>query len=575
MLLATFDWSYFVETFDDGTIWEAALVVVELTALSWVLASVLGLGLALMRQARARPLRWTASGYIWLFRGLPLLLLILIVYNAIPEAFPATADFLSSPFRAGAVALIVSEMAYIAEIFRGALLSVGRDQLDAARALGLRYLQVQRLVVIPQALRVAIPALGNEFIAILKLTSLVSVISLVELTLAAQRLYTSNFLVLETLLVVGVVYLALVTIFTLLQRLLESRLDVTRRGSGTRGSRRPRMPLGDRRVGLPTSDLVRQMIGGRPRLVAEGLAVSVPSIGFAPMSGRMPTVRPQAFDPPARDAPTGGAGRLSQADGKDRPSDVVVSCEGVSKRFGDVTVLDDVSLTVRRGEVIVLLGPSGSGKTTLIRCMNHLEEVDRGRIAVSGRLMGYRELPDGTLRPESDRRIAEHRAEIGMVFQRFNLFPHRTALDNVLLAPRCLGRGSRQELRDQGLALLDKVGLADRADHYPHQLSGGQQQRVAIARALAMHPKVMLFDEPTSALDPELVGEVLQTMSRLAGEGMTMIVVTHEMRFARQVADRVVFMDQGRIVEQAPPAQFFDKPQTERAARFLTDVLGR
>ncbi len=251
---------------------------------------------------------------------------------------------------------------------------------------------------------------------------------------------------------------------------------------------------------------------------------------------------------------------------------LMVRCAAVHKRFGRLEVLRGVSLTVARGEVVVLIGASGSGKTTLLRCINHLETINAGRIEVDGELIGYREV-NGRLREDSEREVARRRAAIGMVFQRFNLFPHLTALGNVIEAPVHVKRLPRKEAEGLGRSLLAKVGLADKIDVHPSRLSGGQQQRVAIARALAMEPKLMLFDEPTSALDPELVGEVLEVMKSLAREGMTMIVVTHEMGFAREVADRVVFMDEGVVLEQGPPAELFASPQHERTKAFLGKIL--
>ena len=239
----------------------------------------------------------------------------------------------------------------------------------------------------------------------------------------------------------------------------------------------------------------------------------------------------------------------------------MVSVRGVHKFFGDLHVLRGIDLDIAPGEVCVILGPSGSGKSTLLRCLNMLEDISAGRVFVDGELLGYREDDNGVLHERHDKEIAAQRSRIGMVFQRFNLFPHMTALENVM------------EAREQALELLDRVGLADRADHYPAELSGGQQQRVAIARALAMDPEIMLFDEPTSALDPELVGEVLQVMQDLAASGMTMAVVTHEIGFAREVADQVVFMDGGVIVEAGAPAEVIDNPQSERTKEFFSKVL--
>ncbi len=251
----------------------------------------------------------------------------------------------------------------------------------------------------------------------------------------------------------------------------------------------------------------------------------------------------------------------------------MVSVRGVHKFFGDLHVLQGIDLDIAPGEVCVILGPSGSGKSTLLRCLNLLEEISAGRVYVDGELLGYHEDAAGVLHERRDKEIAAQRSRIGMVFQRFNLFPHKTALENVMEAPIQVLKRPRKEARRQALELLDRVGLADRADHYPAELSGGQQQRVAIARALAMDPEIMLFDEPTSALDPELVGEVLQVMQDLAASGMTMAVVTHEIGFAREVADQVVFMDGGIIVEAGSPTEVIDNPQSERTKEFFSKVL--
>ena len=250
----------------------------------------------------------------------------------------------------------------------------------------------------------------------------------------------------------------------------------------------------------------------------------------------------------------------------------MVQVQEARRRFGRLEVLRGVSLDIQRAEVAVLLGPSGSGKTTLLRCINHLEVLDSGRIYVDGELVGYRER-NGRLVEDSEPEIARKRAAIGMVFQRFNLFPHLSALGNVIAAPVRVRGLPRKEAEELGRALLDKVGLSAKVDAYPAKLSGGQQQRVAIARALAMEPKLMLFDEPTSALDPELVGEVLDVMRQLARDGMTMIVVTHEIGFAREVADRAIFMDEGVIVEEGPPAQLLGSPQHQRTKLFLGRIL--
>jgi polar amino acid transport system ATP-binding protein len=253
-------------------------------------------------------------------------------------------------------------------------------------------------------------------------------------------------------------------------------------------------------------------------------------------------------------------------------TELMVRAEAVHKRFGRLEVLKGIDLNVRRGEVMCMLGPSGSGKSTFLRCINHLEKINAGRLFVDGELVGYRE--DGNRLYElHEREVARKRAEIGMVFQHFHLFPHMTALENVTLAPIRVAKLSREEARDLARELLNRVGLGDKLDSYPVALSGGQQQRVAIARALAMQPKLMLFDEPTSALDPELVGDVLDAMRQLARDGMTMIVVTHEMGFAREVADTAVFIDGGVVVESGAPAQVLLSPREERTRAFLSKVL--
>jgi polar amino acid transport system ATP-binding protein len=250
----------------------------------------------------------------------------------------------------------------------------------------------------------------------------------------------------------------------------------------------------------------------------------------------------------------------------------MVRAEGVHKSYGLVEVLKGIDLEVKQGEVFCLIGPSGSGKSTFLRCINHLEKINAGRLYVDGELVGYRQKGD-KLYELKDSEVALQRRDIGMVFQRFNLFPHMTAVENVMEAPVQVKGASRAQARERARELLERVGLADKAGSYPAQLSGGQQQRVAIARALAMEPKLMLFDEPTSALDPELVGDVLDVMRDLAESGMTMVVVTHEMGFAREVGDSLVFMDGGVVVESGDPREVLTNPQHERTQAFLSKVL--
>jgi polar amino acid transport system permease protein len=497
--MTDFDWRYAAGLAFDREFWAAALLVVWLGALTWVLGVALGFGVALAKQSSARPVRTAAAVYIWFFRSLPLLVLLIFVYN-LPQLWPASAAVLSEPFWAGLIAMVLSETAYIAEIHRGGLLSVPRGQLEAARALGIRFAGRYRLIVLPQALRVALPSLANEFVTIVKLTSLVSVISLAEILLVGQRLYTRNFKVMETMLAVAAYYVLIITVFSYLVGRLEHWLDVHRRAPG--------------------------------ELDAAALA-----------------------------APTHGQESRHRCGTDGQP---VLAIRNVCKSFGAKRVLDDVSLDVRPGEVVSIIGPSGSGKTTLIRTINALQDIDGGSIELDGSAWvdareGYR------LCGDFDERVTQ----IGMVFQSFNLFPHMTVLDNVKLAPRYHRFGSDQEAGENAMHMLDKVGLKAHALKYPHQLSGGQQQRVAIARALAMQPRVMLFDEPTSALDPELVNEVLRVIEMLAAEGMTMVIVTHEMRFALNVSDRVVMMENGKIVADGQPAALRDSAAGSRVAAFL------
>jgi polar amino acid transport system permease protein len=497
-----FEWSYFFSLFSMPAFWAACWTVVKLSSLAWLLGLVLGFGLASAKQAAGRWLSAPAAIYVWFFRSVPLLVLLIFVYN-LPQLIPASGKVLSNPFYAGLFALVLTEAAYMAEIHRGGLLSVAKGQREAARALGIGRLGTQRLIVVPQAFRIALPTLTNEYVTIVKLTSLVSVISLSELLLVGQRLYAQNFLVLETLGAVAVYYVLIVSLFGWSLQYLERHLDLGRRKPGT---------LADAQVAKLRSSLP-QMAAGNTR---------------------------------ARKPGTPAALYLSN----------------IHKRYGNHHVLKGIDLSVQPGEVISIIGPSGSGKTSLIRTVNGLESIDEGEIVLFGE--SFIQAGD---RPEN-RRQREGVRRIGMVFQSFNLFPHRTILDNVLLAPRYHGLVDTAELRRQALALLDKVGLLAHADKYPHQLSGGQQQRVAIARALAMRPDIMLFDEPTSALDPELVGDVLAVIRDLAREGMTMLIVTHEMDFALSISDRVLFMEDGHVQLDASP-DAIRQGNHQRVRRFI------
>ncbi|NDL63221.1 amino acid ABC transporter permease/ATP-binding protein [Acerihabitans arboris] len=502
-----FDWTYFFSLFSMRSFWQACVTVVELSVLSWLISLVLGFVLANSRQSGPWWLRALSKVYIWLFRSVPLLVLVVFIYN-LPQMLPSTGVVLGNAFFAGLVATVTAETAYMAEIHRGGLISVDKGQHEAGRALGIRFLGVQRLIVIPQAFRIALPSLINEFITIVKQTSLISVISLPELLMTGQRLYAENFLVMETLAAVAVYYVLIVSGFTLLFQLFERKMDV-------QASR--------------TETLDEVALAGL-RQVAH------------PIPARRQAARPG--------------------------EPVALKLTNIHKSYGRHQVLKGVNLALAPGEVVSIIGPSGSGKTTLIRSVNGLESVDQGEIV----LFGEDFISAGNPRVSSAMQKGIRR--IGMVFQGFNLFPHYTLLENVMLAPRYHHQPpDRARNRAQALHLLDKVGLLAHAGKYPHQLSGGQQQRVAIARALALSPDIMLFDEPTSALDPELVGEVLKVIQNLANEGMTMLIVTHEMEFAMAISHRVVFMEQGNILADATP-QAISRPSSGQSLSRVRQFIG-
>ncbi|QML69253.1 amino acid ABC transporter permease/ATP-binding protein [Escherichia fergusonii] len=502
----TFDWNYMLSLLSNHDFWQATWTVIKLSLLTWFFSIVLGFILALAKQSPRKLFNTPARIYIWLFRSIPLLVLLIFVYN-LPQAMPSLASILNDPFRAGLIAMVLCEAAYIAEIHRGGLLSIPKGQSEAARALGMRYAGTQWRVVIPQALRVALPALANEYIAIVKLSSLVSVISLTEILMVGQRLYSQNFLVMETMAAVAFYYVFIVTVFDFLLKRLEKYLDVTQRNTSR-----------------PVDAEMRQLaVAGQPTTARHFSDQAAPALQ---------------------------ASRLHKA-------------------YNNVEVLGAVSLRIQPGEVVSVIGPSGSGKTTLIRLLNGLEQIDNGEIKINGQPFIHLNR-QGQQKPRFTEN-AQHRMNIGMVFQSFNLFPHLTVLGNLLLAPRYHRLASEVELKQQACELLHKVGMLDHAWKYPHQLSGGQQQRVAIARALMIRPQIMLFDEPTSALDPEKVNEVLQVIESLAQEGITMVIVTHEMNFAFKVSDRIVFMEKGRVVCDDTP-QAMREGHHPRVDAFLKDV---
>ncbi len=501
-----FDWGYFFSLFSIGAFWQACVTVIVVSTLSWGIGLVVGFLLACAKLSAPRWVKIPVELYICFFRSVPLMVLLVFVYN-LPQLFPVTQPLLGVPFIAGLVSMTVTEAAYMAEIHRGGLLSVAKGQSEAGHALSFSFIGIQRLIVIPQAFRISLPTLINEYITIIKLSSILSVVSLPELLLTGQRLYAQNFLVMETLLAVAVYYVMVVTVFTWLFRALENRLDIQRKRPQT--------------LSEAECQALRQSL---PALTEE---IKTPAVNGAP---------------PALDL------------------------RGIRKSWGQHEVLKGIDLQVENGEVISIIGPSGSGKTTLIRTINALESLDGGEII----LYGEDYLKGGAIVDKRQMRAGVRR--IGMVFQSFNLFPHRTVLDNVMLAPRYHQLLDQPVAREQALALLDRVGLLAHAHKYPWQLSGGQQQRVAIARALALKPDIMLFDEPTSALDPELVGEVLKVIQSLAREGMTMLIVTHEMDFALSISDRVVLMENGVVQADIAPQVIrspLEAPSLQRIREFM------
>jgi polar amino acid transport system permease protein len=485
--IMSLDWEYFFSLFTMSAFYRACVTVIVLSTLGWFFGLVLGFVVACAKMSTHRWLNIPAGVFIWFFRSVPLLVVLVFVYN-MPQLFPSTGPFLGVPFFAGLVSLVITEAAYIAEIHRSGLLSVNKGQHEAGHALNIGFLGVQRLIVIPQALRISMPALTNEYITAIKLSSLVSAISLPELLQTGQRLYSQNFLVMETLLAVAVYYVGIVTIFGSMLQWLERRMDVPSRKPETLSE-------------IKCDTLRQQAIAMATRKVSNSKGL-----------------------PPA------------------------LQLLRIRKQFGEHEVLKKIDMNINIGEVVSIIGPSGSGKTTLIRTINMLETLNGGEIVLFGE-----DFIKGGQTPNM-RKVRSGMQRIGMVFQSFNLFPHKTVLGNIMLAPRYHGASKESDInRKQALYLLDRVGLLAHANKYPHQLSGGQQQRVAIARTLALSPDIILFDEPTSALDPEMVGEVLKVIQDLAKEGMTLIIVTHEMDFALSVSDRIVMMEHGVVQADASP----------------------
>jgi len=517
---------------------EGALVAVQISVLAMAGGVVLGLGLALMRLSSFAPVRAAAWTYIWFVRGTPQLLQLVFLYDALP-GFGITLN----TFVTAVLGFALNEAAFSAEIIRGGILSVNRNQAVAAASLGMGPFLTLRRIVLPQAMRAILPGMSNDAISMIKGTSIASVIFVNELTFRSQQIVGQNFKFFTVFAAAGIIYLVMTSAISAFQALMERRFSLE----------------GEHKED-PSTSAARRLFGFQlwPLRPAAGVGLSKPPVRPPTPGVRQPSLAPSAYTIPFT------SGRVS----RDASEEPFLVCRNVWKSYGSREVLRSVDLTVNRGEVVTIIGPSGSGKSTFLRLINHLEKLDWGEILVDGQYVGY-EKQGNQLRASRNLAKARAKARIGMVFQHFNLFDHLTALENVCEAPIRVYGEDPESARAAAMNLLAGVGLGSHAHHRPHRLSGGQQQRVAIARALAISPRLMLFDEPTSALDPELVGEVLAVMRNLAERGMTMVVVTHEMRFARDVADRVVFMDDGQVAEHGTAEEVLDNPKQDRTRRFL------
>jgi polar amino acid transport system permease protein len=509
---------------------EGIELTLQVTALGLIGGLILGLILAWMQLSRFAALAAIARGYTVIFRGTPLILQMVFAYDALPHIgikLPAIA--------AAGLALACNEAPFIAEMLRAGVLGVDRGQILAGQALGMTPAVLMRRIIAPQAIRTMIPAFGNESVSALKNSSLASVIAVQELTLRSTQLASSTFDFFSIFFASGLIYLFLTGAVGAIQLGFEWLLDLDR----TTRQRRLADYLPWRRVDLATKlDLA---------------GTTAPALDVEPAApAELAETPPLAL---TRKDRVKRAATIAR-------NNVAVEVKDLHKNYGAQTVLDGLDMTVRIGEVLALLGPSGSGKSTLLRCMNGLESIDGGEILIEQRNCRG-----------SASRLRRLNPSVGMVFQSFNLFPHLTIAQNLILAPTLVRKMPRAKALQRAQDLLARVGIPEKIDAYPDTLSGGQQQRVAIARALCMEPKVMLFDEPTSALDPEMINEVLDVMKDLAREGMTMVVVTHEMGFAREVANRIAFMDGGQIIEVAKPEMFFSSPKEERARRFIGKIL--
>ncbi len=479
-------------------LWEGAVIAVQLLVGALAGGIVIGFFLSLASLSKHWWLRLPVKTYIYLLRGTPVLLQLIILYNVLPQF-----GIMLSPFLSALLALTINETAYCAEIIRGGIISANRDQRVAAQAFGFSRTQEMIHVVIPQALRAILPTLGNESVGLLKSTSLASVVGVAELTMRGQTIVSQNFQFLPVLLASGGIYVIMSSVLALVQWWLENRVNLEPRAA---------------------------------RAGKRDIAEIVPS---------------------AASAQTASAAN---------PNERMLEIQDLEVGYNGTPVLKKLSLTVKRSEVVVLLGRSGSGKSTLLKAILALIPSTSGDIRVGGVMMGRSPLG----RPLPTRALPANRiaARIGIVFQNFALFDHLTAEENVMSIQTIVQKRSKAEARAAARQALAQVGLGPFIHRLPHEMSGGQQQRVAIARALACKPQLLLFDEPTSALDPELVREVNATMRDLADTGLTMVISTHDVGFARSVADKIVFLKDGVLVEEGPPS-ILDNPQTPTFAAYL------
>ncbi|MCX8999706.1 amino acid ABC transporter permease/ATP-binding protein [Rhizobiaceae bacterium BDR2-2] len=479
-------------------LWQGAVIAVQLMVGALFGGIVIGFFLALASMSKHRLISYPVKAYIYLLRGTPVLLQLILLYNVLPQF-----GIMLSAFASALLALTINETAYCAEIIRGGIISANRDQRTAAQAFGFTRTAEMIHVVIPQALRAIMPTLGNESVGLLKSTSLASVVGVSELTMRSQTIVSENFLFIPVLMASGGIYVILASVLAVGQWWLETRVGLDFRARRARHR--------------------------KPRPVAE-----------LPASAASPTT----------------------VDSREKLLEVI----DLRVAYHGKEVLKGLSLTVRRGEVVVLLGRSGSGKSTLLKSILALAPVSGGDIRVGGERMGRG--PSGAPLPARALPANRAAARIGIVFQNFALFDHLTAEENVMSIPVIVQKDAKPVARAKARRALDQVGLSAFYHSLPHELSGGQQQRVAIARALASNPQLILFDEPTSALDPELVREVHSTIRKLADMGMTLVISTHDVDFARSVADQIVFLQHGVLVEQGPPS-IIDNPQTQTFAAYL------